>query len=315
MQILNFTGEHIAQAARVGANNYKAERERVPALPPMPDWPNMDSFVRNGLGVAALDGGEMLGYLCVWDPWAGAFGISGLSHVFSPMHGNGTVPENRARIYAKLYQAAAEKWARAGAASHGVCLYAHDTVGQQQFFRYGFGMRTVDAVRGMDAPAASACGGYTFSELAPEEVLDILPLANRLNAGFRESPFFMHRQPHGEAEFLSEYEKVRPVYFVARREGEAVAFIRAEPDGETFVQNAPNYLHVKGMYCLPEHRGKGIASTLLSVLVEKLKADGYTHLGVDFESFNPSGSGFWRKHFTPYTCGVVRRIDENAVTR
>ena len=94
--------------------------------------------------------------------------------------------------------------------------------------------------------------------------------------------------------------------------GRIVAFIRAELDGETFIQDTPGYLHCKGMYCIPEHRGMGISQKLLILLVQKLKADGYARLGVDFESFNPSGSGFWLKHFHAYTYGVVRRIDERS---
>ena len=46
-----------------------------------------------------------------------------------------------------------------------------------------------------------------------------------------------------------------------------------------------------------------------------LKEQGYTRLGVDFESFNPSGSGFWLKHFSAYTFGVVRRIDESVLKK
>jgi hypothetical protein len=45
----------------------------------------------------------------------------------------------------------------------------------------------------------------------------------------------------------------------------------------------------------------------------RLAAQGRTRLGVDFESINPYGSGFWLKYFTAYTCSVVRRIDEGAV--
>ncbi len=46
-----------------------------------------------------------------------------------------------------------------------------------------------------------------------------------------------------------------------------------------------------------------------------LKTEGYTRLGVDFESINPSGSGFWLKHFHAYTNSVVRRIDERIMQR
>lgn len=45
------------------------------------------------------------------------------------------------------------------------------------------------------------------------------------------------------------------------------------------------------------------------------KAEGYLLLGVDCESFNPTARGFWLKYFTPYTYGLVRRIDDNAIIK
>lgn len=42
-----------------------------------------------------------------------------------------------------------------------------------------------------------------------------------------------------------------------------------------------------------------------------LYKEGISLLGVDFESINPPASAFWNRHFTSYTCGVVRRIDEH----
>ena len=313
MQIKDFTAAHTEQAALIARQNYETERGHVPALPPVDAVPDLKPFAENGLGVVAFDGETMLGFLCCLGPWDNAWNIPGLRSVFSPMGANGTIPENRAKIYARLYQAAGAKWARAGAASHGVCLYAHDTEALAQFFRYGFGARTVDAIRGTDGVAAPPCEGYNFAELTPEELAEVYPLVTLLDGGFIESPFFMRKEPDGEAAFL---EKARQsVFFAARYQGRAVAFIKAEPDGETFIQDTPGYLHVNGMYCLPEHRGKGISQKLLDLLARKLNAGGYTRLGVDFESFNPSGSGFWLKHFEAYTCGVVRRIDERALRR
>ena len=315
MQIKDFTAAHAGQAARIANQNYEAERGHVPALPPVGAVPDLTAFAENGLGVAAFDGDTMLGFLCCLGPWDNAWNIPGLRSVFSPMGANGTIPENRADIYARLYQAAGAKWARAGAASHGVCLYAHDTEALAQFFRYGFGARTVDAIRGTDGVAAPPCGGYALSELAPEDALEVMPLDNELHRHLRESPFFLYNAEHKEADFLEYWARRQPVCFTARQEGKPVAFLLAERDGETFVKDTPGYFHVSGAYCLPEHRGKGISQKLLDLLARKLNAGGYTRLGVDFESFNPSGSGFWLKHFEAYTRGVVRRIDEGAVSR
>ena len=53
----------------------------------------------------------------------------------------------------------------------------------------------------------------------------------------------------------------------------------------------------------------------MNLVINTLEAEGYTKLGVDFESINPSGSGFWLKYFNAYTNSVVRRIDEQILKR
>lgn len=68
--------------------------------------------------------------------------------------------------------------------------------------------------------------------------------------------------------------------------------------------------NICGAFCLPEYRGSGVFANLLNYVVDTLKQQGITCLGVDFESYNPAGSGAWNKYFAPYTHSVVRRIDE-----
>ena len=313
MLITDFTTDHIETATFLVRQNYEQERSFVPALPPVDTLPNLKPYAENGLGVAAFEGDAMVGFLCSVPPFKNAFGSTVATGVFSPMGANGAIGENRANVYARLYQAAGEKWVRAGASSHAVCLYAHDKEAQELFFRYGFGLRCVDAIRGMDGITAQTCEGYLFSELASEAVLKVLSLENLLDDGYIDSPFFMHREKNNESAFLKDYERFQSIYFIASQEGRIVAFIRAELDGETFIQETPGYLHVKGAYCLPEHRGKGLNQKLLCMLTQKLKMKGYSRLGVDFESINPTAWGFWLKYFDAYTHSVVRRIDEKAV--
>lgn len=313
MQIYDFTVSHIEEAAQLAKQCYERERGFVPDLPFVEVIPDLKPYADNNLGVVAYEGDTMTGFLCCVLPFTNAFASTYAVGVFSPMGANGAIGENRAKIYARMYQAGSEKWVRAGASSHAICLYAHDEEILKQFFRYGFGLRCVDAIRGMDAITAPPCTGYSFSELTSQEVLRVLPLENMLDEGYINSPFFMYREPNSEVQFLRSYEHYQSIYFTAEIGGQLVAFIRAELDGETFIQNTLGYLHVKGAYCLPEHRGKGLHQRLLSILVQKLKANGYTRLGVDFESLNPTGYNFWLKYFDAYTHSVVRRIDEKAV--
>jgi GNAT superfamily N-acetyltransferase len=301
------------QARYIARVNYEAERACNPALPVISDWPDMRAFAGNRLGVSAFDGGEMLGFLCSVPPFKNAFHSTDATGVFSPMHANGAVARARALIYARLYEAAGEKWAKAGAASHAVCLYAHDEEGQRQFFEYGFGIRCMDAIRDADDEIKSGCQGYCFRESKRDLWPRLLPLDNALSAHYASSPGFFIRKPKTETEFIWQAQASNSRFFTAEKDDEIVAFLRAEPDGETFIGERPDYMHVTGAYCLPEHRGKGVNASLLSYAVHVLRREGYARLGVDFESINPVAHHFWRKHFGIYTHGLVRRIDEYAV--
>jgi len=311
MQIIDFTAAHIEQASRIARQNYEEEREHVPALPPIDRFPDLSPFAENGLGVAAFENGKMIGFLCSVPPFPNAFRSTDAVGIFSPLGANGAVGENRAAAYARMYQAAGEKWALAGASSHAICLYAHDKAAQEQFFRYGFGLRTVDVVRGMDEINLQPCGNYIFEELPQDEHASVFPLDQMLNRHQRESPFFMNRQPDTLESFIDSNRKRGSRFFVAKNNGKICAYLKILRDGETFIADAGNYSHINGAFCLPEQRGKSVYQNLINYALRVLKAEGCTRLGADFESFNPAAWGFWNKYFDAYTHGVVRRIDEH----
>ena len=290
------------------------EREHVSSLPPVSSVPDLRPFAENGLGVAAFEGDAMIGFLCCVSPFKNAFRSTKATGVFSPMGAHGAAGD-RGSIYARMYREAGEKWARAGASSHAICLYAHDKEARRQLFQYGFGARCVDAIRGMDDIKVSPCPGFEFYELAPDEFSKLLPLNHSLDAHMAASPIFILRPSHTEESFVEDAIKSHSMFFVAAYGDRIVAFIRAARGGETFVRDAQGYAHVDGAFCAPEHRGKGLPQTLLNTLIQKLRDQGYTRLGVDFESLNPAAYGFWLKYFAAYTHSVVRRIDENAVYR
>jgi GNAT superfamily N-acetyltransferase len=313
MRIVDFGIEHIEAAKQIARQNYEAERSFVDALPPVEEFPDLRYFAENNLGVAAFEGDEMVGFLCAVSPFGNAFGSTDAVGVFSPMHANGTIPKNRAQIYARMYQAAGEKWAKAGAASHAICLYAHDKAGQEQFFRYGFGLRCIDAIRGMDEIETQPCHGFEFAELAPEEYISVLPLDHMLDAHMTASPTFILRQSQTEASFIDMAATEHSRYFAVKEQDRIIAFMKVQSDGETFICETPGYIHINGAYCLSAYRGKNLYQYLFNFVVRTLKGEGYTRLGVDFESINPAAYGFWLKYFTAYTHSVTRRIDEHAI--
>jgi len=299
MTIINFTEAHAEEATRLSQAAYEEERVLVPALPDM-QVPDLRHFAQNNLGVAAFEGDTMLGFLCAQGPFKKAFGTTPVMGVWSPMHAN-TAVGDKARVYHRMYQAAAQKWVKAGALAHSVTLYEHDEAAKQAFFTYGFGMRCIDAVKLLDADTAVPKGD--FLELPRERFGDILKLSKALNRHCGESPFFLNRR------FSPDREK--DIRIFAARQGERlVAHLKIRENGETFATRAPDMLNICGVYAVPKARGTGLYSNLLRYTEATLAKEGYARLGVDYESFNATALYFYPKHFDVYTNSLVRRIDE-----
>ena len=112
------------------------------------------------------------------------------------MGANAAVSKNRPQIYAAMYQAAEL---------------------QQQFFRYGFGLRCLDAIRPMELIHCEFCIGYDLAELSKAEFHFIYPLYLALYQHYRESPFFMNREPETQEEFVVSSMQEGARYFVAKQ--------------------------------------------------------------------------------------------------
>lgn len=314
MNIVTFEKQHIEEAKAIAFANYEEERAFVGTLPQIEHMPGLEWFAENALGVAALEDGELLGFLCCVGPFDNAF-ASQVKGTFSPIHAHGALTEDRELIYRRMYQVAAEKWVSNGILYHAIGVYAHDTQAVGAFFQYGFGLRCIDAIRAMNCIHCTPVIGYTFRMLPKEEVAAIRQMRIRLSAHIGESPCFVYDSPQMVKDWIAKAEKRDSQVFVAERDGVAVAFIEVVEVGENFITETPNMKNICGAFCLPQHRGTGLFANLLNFTVAQLCAEGVTLLGVDYESFNPTASGAWGKYFTPYTHSVVRRIEADIRAR
>jgi GNAT superfamily N-acetyltransferase len=311
MKIVDFTIEHVEQAMNIAIQNYNAERHYVPALLPVDKYPNMTPLAENGLGVTAFEGDRMLGFLCFYSPWDNMFATN-VRGTFSPIHAHGTTVQNRERIYKRMYQAAAKKLVSRGAASHVIALYAHDQEAQQAFYTYGFGLRCMDAIRPMERIEIIACPDVTYIQLGKENIDAISPLRRSLVAHLGQSPCFVVSSEEETERWLERAKNRDSIVFVAIKKEQIIAFIEITDNGENFATKCAGMKNICGAFCFPELRGKGIMPNLLNHAIHTLKAEGFTCLGVDFESFNPTAYEFWLKHFDAYTHSVVRRVDDHA---
>ncbi len=313
MQILDFTKDFIPEAHKLLLENYAEECAHVPVLPQFPGIPPLDYFAENELGAAAVESGKLVGFLCGFDPWKPVYCTPDTAGVWSPLHAHAVQKENRVKIWQRLYQAAGAKWAAAGAASHAITLYAHDTDAQKVLYLYGFGARCADFMREL-TPAETEPPEYIrFRELSASECTLLHPMRSALVNHLGQSPTFMVHTPDDLNSFLQHRETEPPRMFAAFDGDWPIAYIELTYEGENFISCAPNTGNICGAYCLPEYRGQNIASALLSHIIRTLQQEGIHHLGVDCETFNPTAMGFWSKYFSQYTTSVVRRIDENSV--
>ena len=83
MNIVTFEKQHIEEAKAIAFANYQEERSFVSTLPEIARMPGLDWFAENGLGVAALENGELVGFLCCVGPFDNAF-ASQAKGTFSP---------------------------------------------------------------------------------------------------------------------------------------------------------------------------------------------------------------------------------------
>ncbi|WP_313133781.1 GNAT family N-acetyltransferase [Anaerocolumna sp.] len=310
MIITDFTQEHIEEALKIAKENYEEERNFVPILPAFDVLPDLAEFVENDLGVSAFEGNKMVGFLCCYRPWDNAF-TTYARGTFSPIHAHGAIYENRGKIYKRLYQSAAKKWVNSGISSHSIGLYAHDTQAINAFFTYGFGLRCVDAIRPMEKLQEKINSDFAYCELKKADIKEITTLHRELSAHMAESPCFM--KTISQDLELTQEENQNSRVFIAKHNTSIIAFLEVTDNAENFATSYPDMQNICGAFCLPEYRGSGAIQSLLNFMIAALGNDGYTRLGVDFESFNPTAYGFWLKHFTAYTNGVVRRIDEKAI--
>lgn len=313
MDIVTFELCHTAEAVCLAEKQLNDECVAVSALQKA-SLPELNSLV-NGLGVAAVENGRLVGYLCAYGPFKGMFGTWGTCFeeqfvgVFSPIHAHAVAADAPPKTWQRMYQAAAEKWVQAGAAHHAIALYEHDALAKAALFRYGFGQRCADAIRLVEPIGAAPVPGVTCCELPVGSAEMVRELRRGLDVHLCQSPCFMARTDEGRHAWLETVKHRDSRLFVAMAAGEVISFIEVTKAGENFLTERPEMRNICGAYCLPEWRGTGVSKLLLDYVLQTLQAEGMRYLGVDYETMNPTAAGFWEKYFATYTASLVRRVD------
>ncbi len=334
----DFGKEHVCRAMDLVKASYDMERTFVSQLPEFDktsDVSNLfDMFTKWDTGVACMKGDELVGFMCSFPPFEGAYNSPTDSGAWSPVFAHAVrLFENsaeEAKIWSLLYQKAGDKWFKAGAKYHSVTLYAHDITAQNALSQYQFGFRCADAVfkncnvlaeckesvsdAKSHVPQKNALPeGFRVSEVTEEDFNALRILRTKLVMHLVSSPCFMLLPPGVEDKNCAAKEKAilsgEMTTFGLYSRDKLVGFMDACTDGENFISDSSLFLNIQGAYVDSEYRGQHLSDALLDNVIALARKKGFAYVGVDYETMNPAARGFWTKHFDEYTLSMVRRLD------
>ena len=319
--ILPMREKHLEEAAELAAGRYRRLLEQVPYLPgsyadPARIYPILASMQAESTGLAAVQAGRLVGYLCAWllpD-------FQGRKAAFSPELANGVVPEDGRRIFEEMYTYLAAAWRADGVITHLVSLLAEDQIAWQTWRWLGFGMIAADGLRTMQPLGESSddlrspkqvMEANKIRRAGVEDAEAILAMDTALNTYLAESPTFMpHESVHTIEEVKSWLASSENAFWIANLGGEPVAFLGMGPasqDACTIIVDEGT-TSVLGAYTVESARSRGIATALLEHGLAWARQQGYTRCAVDFEPMNPLARRFWLRYFQPVSFSLIRQV-------
>lgn len=305
--------KYIEDAVKLAQAQYNMEQKCIEALYEK-DYKEiltalLEDIFKSKYGAVAVERGEILGYLSFWGGINEHFG--NVKGSFSPIFANAYKVENRGKIVSLLFQHASEEMIKEEILSYAISVYSHDTEVIEALSMNGFGIRCSDAIRNIGKPLDIQINtDYSYEEIHYSKVGCLLSLKNSLARHMENSPIYFPQKKFSEESFMKLCYKRQSRFFIVKDKLEIIGYLEIKNDGETFITEEPDYLHICGAYLKEDYRGKNILQNLLSYVIETLRDDGIKRLGVDCETINPAALKFWRKYFDSYTYSFVRRVDE-----
>jgi GNAT superfamily N-acetyltransferase len=225
--------------------------------------------------------------------------------------------EDATAVYRALYASLARVWADSGFFTHRIALVPGDADLQEAWVSLGFGRYMTAATRRTAEPVSVLRSrNLRIERASPEDIEDVLALADSLNAWHWQSPMFwpvIHVAEPAAREFnLAALRRADLPYFVAYDDGRPVgiqAFLRPGFTPPIIESTTDVYLF-EGVVS-DDARGGGVGQTLLAHSMEWAARSGYSTCTLHFASGNPSGAPFWLGHgFQPVEHTMERTIDQ-----
>lgn len=288
LEVVPLEPHHIVDAAVLVARDARKQRLDVPELPCTLDDPavaasQLESIVGNGLGVAVLDAGELVGFL------AGApVSLWGAPGVYVAEWGNAARDR---RVVLAAYAAASRLWVTSGRGVHAVTLWVRAGANEAAWHQLGFGRVVVDAVRGLGELAA---GGGEVRRATVADVATIASFEGALWHHLAAPPVCrVHPPPVGPTDLAERLADPRRPLWLIEDGGQAIGYVSLTSEHETTALAADDTVVCDGAFVVPEARRRGAGRTLVSAAIAWAAADGFARLAIDYESANIEATEFW----------------------
>jgi len=303
LELHPFGPEFLDDAARLLADRHATQRLVEPGLPAAFEQAGIARAAIEALatadasGAVATRGGAVVGYLLgtpradpTWGP-----------NVWVEPAGHAVAEPELAR---DLYGLAASRWVEEGRTSHYAIAPATDGVLVDAWFRVGFGLQHVHAIReAPEVPLTKAPADVVIRRPTREDLDALAELELVLPAHQQLSPVFSALPPSPfdevRAEWAEDFDNPAFATFVAvldgRVVGSAIGCSVAESGMHTGIARPDDAGFLGFAAVLEDARGAGVGKVLGTTVLDWASAEGYRWVVTDWRATNLLSSRTWPK--------------------
>jgi len=306
-------GTHLEEAAELVIHRYKNLCDLEPLLPERyQERSSILSLLEDMLkadcpGVVAIRNRKLVGFMAGWLMPE----FRGNRSTYSPEWANAAIMEESDFIYGELYKEIASLWLKEKYSAHYMSIFANDAKAVKAIQWLGFGMLSIDALRGLEPVAKSGLEIQVIQATA-ENHQDLIMLNQELRDYMTSSPIFFIPDTLSDEYLLEWLENPIKDVWMAYQDQEPIAFIRSGPangDVCTIIFDEKT-TSIYGAYTREARRRQDVGTSLLAKMLDSALKKGYSRCAVDFETMNLLATRFWLRHFTPVCYSLVRYIDQ-----
>jgi len=312
IDITPFKKEHLQDAAKLVSKRYIDLQKQIPLLPAK--YKKESAFIpllhnildADNPGVAALQNGSLVGFLTGWRLPS----FRGERSIYSPEWGNGADLSGSKQIYEEMYSKLAKIWVEEKFSAHYISLFPNDSDALKSWHWMGFGMISVDAIRGLD-PILDSKPDIKVRKAEVDDLQQVMDLHQELRIYMKESPIFLPRNEQSQSYFRDWLQDPNKVVWLGLKDNEPAAFMRLGPADEdvcTIILDKGT-TSIYAAYTKESYRFEGAGAAVLEQSLFSARSSGYKRCAVTFEPMNLIGTRFWLKYFTPVCYSLLRHID------